>query len=109
MSNVKDIIGLMKNPSSKDVALVTKAFAVAQKAHEGQTRLTGEPYIEHVFETAKTLAQLHMCAESIAAGLLHDTLEDGRLSAEDLKKNSVREFFPDQRGYQVGKTQISRS
>ena len=93
MSNVKDIIGLMKNPSSKDVALVTKAFAVAQKAHEGQTRLTGEPYIEHVFETAKTLAQLHMCAESIAAGLLHDTLEDGRLSAEDLKKEFGEGIF----------------
>jgi len=93
MSDVKDIIGLMKNPSPKDAALVTKAFAAAQKAHEGQKRLTGEPYIEHVFETAKTLAQLRMCPESIAAGLLHDTLEDGLLSAEDLKKEFGEGIF----------------
>jgi len=91
MSDVKDIISLMKDDSQESVALVTKAFAAAQKAHEGQKRLTGEPYIEHVCATAKTLAELHMCPESIAAGFLHDTLEDGLLSPEEIE----REFGED--------------
>jgi len=45
------------------------------KAHEGQKRLSGEPYFVHVFGTAKILAQLGMDTQTIVAGLLHDVLE----------------------------------
>ncbi|MFC1720783.1 RelA/SpoT family protein [Patescibacteria group bacterium] len=86
MNDVKEIIDLMSEPSEKDAALIRKAYEVSQKAHDGQTRYTGEPYFCHVFETAKTLAELHMDSETIAAGLLHDSIEDERLSEENIKK-----------------------
>ncbi|PIP73562.1 MAG: hypothetical protein COW88_01585 [Candidatus Lloydbacteria bacterium CG22_combo_CG10-13_8_21_14_all_47_15] len=58
-------------------ALIERAYHFAEEAHEGQKRFSGEPYFVHAFATGKTLAELGMDAETIAAGLLHDTLEDG--------------------------------
>ncbi|KKS44307.1 hypothetical protein A3I25_00055 [Candidatus Nomurabacteria bacterium RIFCSPLOWO2_02_FULL_42_17] len=73
---VEDILKLMKRAKKNDRALVARAFEFAQKAHQGQTRVSGNPYFIHVFETARKLAELNMNAQTIAAGLLHDTLED---------------------------------
>jgi len=84
MTDVKEIIELMRSPDKKRVLYVTKAYDSALKAHEGQKRLSGEPYFEHVFDTAKTLASLHMGVKVIVAGLLHDTLEDGLISEKEL-------------------------
>jgi len=84
MTDVKEIIELMRSPDKERVLCVTKAYNSALKAHEGQKRLSGEPYFEHVFDTAKTLASLHMGAKTIVAGLLHDTLEDGLISEKEL-------------------------
>ncbi len=86
MNDVKEIISLLDRPSKNDIALIHKAYEIAKKAHEGQTRYTGEPYFCHVFETAKTLAGLNMDAESISAGLLHDTIEDELLTEEYVQK-----------------------
>jgi len=86
MNNVKEILNLITDPSPGDIALIKKAYSAAKKAHEGQTRYTGEPYFCHVFETAKTLAELHMDAETISAGLLHDSIEDKHLSEDGVQK-----------------------
>ncbi len=67
------------------VAVVLRAFEVGARAHEGQTRNTGEPYILHPVAVAQILADMRMDHESIAAAVLHDTLEDTPLSKEDVQ------------------------
>ena len=91
--NVKEIIELMKEPSEKDTALITKAYEFAEKAHEGQKRFTGEPYFVHAFETGKNLAIFGMGGSSIAAGLLHDTLEDTDIDKQTLEKEFGKEIL----------------
>lgn len=80
--NVNDIIGILRNPSKDDIELLTKAFEFAQKAHEGQKRFSGEPYFIHSYETAKTLANLHLDIATITAALLHDVCEDCLITGE---------------------------
>ena len=75
-----------KKPSAADVALVEKASAFAETAHKEHKRYSGEPYFNHLSETAKILAELGVGAQTIAAGLLHDTLEDVGVTAETLRK-----------------------
>lgn len=67
-----------------DVSKVTKAWEFAKLAHTGQKRFSGEPYHEHSLEVAKILAGWKLDVESIIAGLLHDTIEDGGAKREDL-------------------------
>ena len=62
-------------PSPK-MALVEDAYKYALKAHEGQVRKSGEPYVEHPLETALTLAELQLDASTLAAALLHDVPEN---------------------------------
>ena len=69
-----------------DQELVKQAFDFAHIAHEGQQRKSGEPYFNHLVETAKNLARLGMRSKVIAAGLLHDAVEDGVASEESLEK-----------------------
>lgn len=71
-------------PSVKDKGLITKAYQFAKKAHAGQKRASGAPYFEHVYETGKNLAQFGMDATTIAAGLLHDTIEDTQVTEAEL-------------------------
>ncbi|MEO0996485.1 MAG: bifunctional (p)ppGpp synthetase/guanosine-3',5'-bis(diphosphate) 3'-pyrophosphohydrolase [Pseudomonadota bacterium] len=59
-----------------DVALVGRAYDFGAEAHEGQRRRTGEPYISHPVAVASILADLHLDAETIAAAILHDVIED---------------------------------
>jgi GTP pyrophosphokinase len=62
-----------------------KAYALAKKAHDGQFRESGEPYIIHPLEVAHILADLELDCTSIIAGLLHDTVEDTYCTIEDIK------------------------
>ncbi|KAL2954050.1 hypothetical protein AAZX31_19G199800 [Glycine max] len=62
--------------SPKELELVYNAFMLAFKAHDGQKRRSGEPFIIHPVEVARILGELELDWESIAAGLLHDTVED---------------------------------
>ena len=84
--DVKEIFSLMKNPSATDRELITRALTFAQEAHEGQLRYSGEPYIIHPFNVALLLAEFKADAETIAAGLLHDTIEDSNIDAKELEK-----------------------
>ncbi|KKQ88166.1 MAG: GTP diphosphokinase [Parcubacteria group bacterium GW2011_GWF2_38_8] len=86
MTNVREIIGLVEGVSKKDEELIRKAYEFAERAHQGQKRLSGEPYFAHVFETAKILAKLGMDTQTIMAGLLHDVLEDTDVKEEEIKK-----------------------
>jgi GTP pyrophosphokinase len=87
MTDVKQILDFIGSDiSKKDIALIEKAYNFSQKAHEGQTRLSGDPYFLHVFETAKTLAKLGMDTKTIVAGLLHDVIEDTAIKEEELEK-----------------------
>jgi len=82
------IIRSMVNPQTEDIVIVKKAFAFAKEAHTGHQRLSGEPYFLHLAETAQILAELGVGGATIAAGLLHDAIEDVGIKRE----NIVREF-----------------
>ncbi len=71
--------------SEKDVGMIERAYTLARDSHEGQTRLTGEPYFNHAFATAAKLAEMRLPAEVVAAGILHDVVEDAGVRPKDLK------------------------
>lgn len=77
--------------SKRDVELITNALVFAQKAHAGQSRQTGEPYVIHPLATAQTLADYHLDAITIAAALLHDVCEDTEISLTQVRAS----FGPD--------------
>jgi len=93
MTNVNKIIELIHNPSKDDVILITKAYKFAKKAHSGSKRFTGEPYFTHAFETAKNLTLWGVDSYSIAAGLLHDVLENENIKNEILEKEFGEEIL----------------
>ena len=69
---------------SKQVDDIRRAYFYAEQAHEGQMRRSGEPYITHPLAVAHVLAIMHMDHECIMAGLLHDVIEDTKVSSKDL-------------------------
>lgn len=74
---VRNITALRAASFSKDnIALITKAYLFAENAHKDHKRYSGEPYMVHLYETARNLVELGMGARTIAAGLLHDVIED---------------------------------
>jgi guanosine-3',5'-bis(diphosphate) 3'-pyrophosphohydrolase len=73
--------------SAEDRGMIERAYKKALKAHAGQTRASGEPYIQHCLAVAKLLADLHMPGPSIAAGLLHDAVEDTAMTTADIRKS----------------------
>ncbi|MGE5630350.1 MAG: RelA/SpoT family protein [Caulobacteraceae bacterium] len=83
---LQELINIIKkyNPLS-DVEIVERAYNFAEKAHDGQKRVSGEDYIIHPIEVAKILAELNMDNITIAAGILHDIIEDTDYSYDDLK------------------------
>jgi len=70
--------------SDADLDTVRKAYVFSAKVHQGQVRLSGEPYLTHPMEVAYILVQLKMDVPTIVAGLLHDTLEDTLTTIEEL-------------------------
>jgi len=79
------------NPSA-DTSLLQRAYELAARVHEGQKRLSGEPYINHPLETAAILAELEMDIDSIAAALLHDVIEDASVGFDELAKEFGKEI-----------------
>jgi GTP pyrophosphokinase len=73
------------HPSS-DLALLQKAYVFSAKVHEGQERLSGEPYLVHPLDVAATLAELRLDDVTVAAGLLHDTVEDTLTTLEEIER-----------------------
>ena len=75
----------------ESIELIRRAAAFAEKAHEGQFRKSGDPYFTHVVNVAYILTQLRVGPSAIAAGFLHDTVEDTEVTKEDL----IAEFGPE--------------
>lgn len=86
MLKIDDIVTkvLQYNPSA-DIDLIKKAYVYSAKAHEGQLRLSGHPYVIHPLEVANILADMKLDVPSVTAGILHDTLEDTRVTKEQIK------------------------
>ncbi|MFT7183828.1 MAG: guanosine-3',5'-bis(diphosphate) 3'-pyrophosphohydrolase [Oceanicoccus sp.] len=76
---------LSKNPKIR-MERIQRAFDFARKAHDGQFRMSGEPYICHPVETAKILAQLGVDEDTLITGLLHDVPEDTKYTVNDVEK-----------------------
>lgn len=75
---------IKKYHPSTDLSDIEKAYRIAKKAHEGQLRKSGEPYIIHPLCVAIILAELELDKETIIAGLLHDVVEDTVMTSEDV-------------------------
>lgn len=86
-----------------DIALLRKAYKFAETAHAQQKRLSGEPYMLHAVQTALILAEQHLDSATIAAGLLHDVVEDTDITMEGFTK----EFGKEIAGLVDGVTRIS--
>lgn len=85
----EDVFDIVKKyMNDEHVAFVKKAYEVAREAHKEQFRSSGEPYIIHPVQVAGILAELEMDPDTVAAGFLHDVVEDTSVTREDL----VREF-----------------
>lgn len=93
MNDVKNIISSMEESSEQDLSLIAKAYNFAEKAHTGQKRYSGEPYFNHAYATGKNLAELGMSATVIAAGLLHDVVEDADITPEEIEKEFGKEIL----------------
>ncbi|MGK2348243.1 RelA/SpoT family protein [Actinomyces sp. W5033] len=76
---------LRANHPKADTSLIVRAYQVAEKAHEGQKRKSGEPYITHPVAVATILGELGMTPQTLAAALLHDTVEDTDYTLEHLR------------------------
>ncbi len=73
--------------STTDRDLVRRAYRVAERAHEGQKRASGDPYIKHCLAVAAILIEYSMPVEVVTAGVLHDTIEDTEVTYEELKRD----------------------
>jgi len=105
MPNLEELLEkvIAYNPQA-DVELIRKAYEFSARAHEGQVRISGEPFLKHPLEVGKILARMKMDVSSIVAGLLHDTVEDSLITREDIS----REFGTDIADLVDGLTKISK-
>lgn len=86
MKSAEDIIGQIHSTLAEDKALITNAYNFATTAHEGHKRYSGEPYMVHVSNVAFKLAAMGLGPRTVAAGLLHDTIEDTPVTIDDIKR-----------------------
>ncbi len=85
MIRITDILDTIYEYSpDADVSLIDRAYIYSARVHEGQMRLSGEPYLSHPLEVAHILAEMRLDTESIAAALLHDVIEDTPATKEDI-------------------------
>ena len=83
---IEDLLDVLpESYSLADRELVQRAYRVAEEAHRGQTRVSGEPYVTHCVAVARILADLSVPPEVVAAGLLHDTVEDTSVTLDDIR------------------------
>lgn len=85
--NLQNIYNQLPTLTPADKDLITRAFEFAKEAHKTQFRKSGQPYIVHPFNTALILAEMHLDAATIAAGFLHDTVEDCSVTLAELEKH----------------------
>jgi len=105
VTKFRDLMKKMQaNRPADDLELVKKAYDYSMKHHAGQTRASGEPYLVHPLEVALVLAEMKMDPVAVAAGLLHDSVEDTSVTVTD-----IRQEFGEQVAHIVeGVTKISK-
>ena len=91
--DVQEIIVQLTNPSTEEKRLVADAYTFAAKAHINHTRYSGEPYLNHLTAVGKKLAEMGMGARTVAAGLLHDAIEDTEATPEEIKEKFGEEIL----------------
>lgn len=105
MLRINDIIDKAQTYlAPEDLEMIEKAYIYSASVHQGQVRLSGEPYLTHPMEVAGILTDMKMDAATIISGLLHDTIEDTLTTAEQLE----REFGKDVAFLVSGLTKLSR-
>src|ERR1700694_770440 len=77
---------MQENRPHDDLSIIKNAYDFSLKHHEGQTRASGEPYVVHPLETALVLAEMKLDPVAVAAGLLHDSVEDTSVTTVDIRK-----------------------
>jgi len=87
MIRIGDIIDIITayNPEA-DLGVVNQAYVYSARVHDGQVRLSGEPYLSHPIEVAGILAEMKLDTVSVVAGLLHDVIEDTHATADEVKE-----------------------
>ncbi len=98
------LAALRRHYANPDESVVTAAYEVARRSHQGQFRKSGEPFITHPLAVAQILADYGLDADTLAAALLHDTVEDTDLTLEDVE----RQFGPDVARITDGVTKLDR-
>ena len=102
--SIYDLIGMLSKHSDEDIKMILKAYKFASDLHKGQLRQSGEEYIVHPLNVAVILAEMNADADTICAGLLHDTLEDTPITKEEI----IEEFNPEVAKLVDGVTKISK-
>src|ERR1700736_6977344 len=77
---------MQENRPQDDLSIIKKAYDFSLKYHEGQSRASGDPYLVHPLETALVLAEMKLDPVAVAAGLLHDSVEDTSVTTVDIRK-----------------------
>ena len=98
------IASAVETMSEEEIGYIRRAYEIAFKAHDGQFRHSGEPYIIHPVQVAQILYKLGMDSESMVAALLHDVVEDTELTEDDVKK----EFGEDVANLVEGVTKLGK-
>lgn len=76
-----------------DLSIIERAYIYSARVHEGQVRLSGEPYLSHPLEVANILADMKLDVESVAAALLHDVIEDTHATPEEIRDMFGQDIF----------------
>ena len=94
MIRISDILDKISdyNPDA-DLGLIDRSYIYSAKVHDGQMRLSGEPYLSHPLEVAGILADMKLDAVRVAAGLLHDVIEDTHATEEEIEDMFGREVM----------------
>ncbi len=87
VTKFRDLIkGMQANRPTDDLEIIKKAYDYSLKVHSGQSRASGEPYLVHPLEVALVLTEMKMDPVAVAAGLLHDSVEDTSVTIVDIRK-----------------------
>lgn len=92
MANFNDLINKVMSYNPDEVEIITKAYKYAEQLHDGQLRESGEPYSIHPLNVACILAEMHADRDTICAGLLHDTLEDTKVTEKEITEEFNEEI-----------------
>jgi guanosine-3',5'-bis(diphosphate) 3'-pyrophosphohydrolase len=105
MIRINDIVDrVMEYNPGANVDIIERAYVYSARVHLGQMRLSGEPYLSHPLEVAAILSEMKLDEESIAAGLLHDVIEDTKATPEEIEDI----FGPEIKNIVSGVTKLSK-